>query len=112
MIATALDLAARCQEIAAAHPDQAGLLAPISAGHLAHAQALAAVTGAASPSAAPTAGTGNETADAPAALAALREAEQAGREQAAGLCLAAPAERAALVGSIAAALATYVEVLK
>ena len=108
MIATALDLATRCQAIIAAHPDRSDLLAPISAGHLAHAQALAAVTGATAPGAAPAGSPGPETADAAAALAALR----AGREQAAGLCLSAPAERAALVGSIAAALATYVEALK
>jgi hypothetical protein len=45
-------------------------------------------------------------------LTALREAEERGRAAAATLCADAPADRAALVGSIAAARATHVEALR
>ncbi|MEH0828434.1 hypothetical protein V6U84_50750, partial [Micromonospora sp. CPCC 205714] len=47
-----------------------------------------------------------------AVLTELRRAEQEGRTNAARACAGAPAERAALLGSIAAARATHVEALK
>jgi hypothetical protein len=67
----------------------------------------AASPGAASPGAAPS----GAPADARGTLAALRAGEVGGRRAAAGACLAAPAERAALLGSIAAARATHAEAL-
>ncbi|GAB3972305.1 hypothetical protein [Plantactinospora veratri] len=45
-------------------------------------------------------------------LRQLREAEQQGRDAAAKACLEAPANRAALVGSVTAARATHLEVLR
>jgi hypothetical protein len=45
-------------------------------------------------------------------LAQLRGAEQQARQTAADVCVSAPADRAALVGSIAAARASHAEVLK
>ena len=49
--------------------------------------------------------------DPAAAVVALRAAEQAGQADASTACLAATAEHAALLGSIAACRATHVEVL-
>ncbi|MGY3516033.1 hypothetical protein ACVMYR_06945 [Micromonospora sp. PTRAS2] len=106
----ARELAARHRAALAADPGLAPLLTPIADAHEAHAAELAKLTGrlAASPGPSPEATTGDRAA----VLAALREAEQGGREAAAKLCAEAPADRAALVGSIAAARATHVEALK
>jgi hypothetical protein len=84
-------------------------LTPIRDAHRAHATALAqalqvTVPAATAPPPAP------PTSRNP-ALAALAAAEKAGRDQAATICLAADARYAALLGSIAAARATHVEVL-
>jgi hypothetical protein len=102
----------------AAHPELAGRLAPVRANHLEHATALARLTGAPAPGASatgtPSAGpapTASPT-DAIGTLAALRAAEQTGQRAATQACLAAPAARAALVGSIAAARAAHQEVLR
>lgn len=108
----ALRLAALCDAAVIAYPDLAARLNPIRDAHLAHAAALARVTGApsanpASASPAPAPGGG-----AKAALVALRAAEQEAQRTATPLCLAAPASRAALLGSIVAALATHQEVLR
>ncbi|WFE60560.1 hypothetical protein [Micromonospora sp. WMMD712] len=107
----ARELAARHRAALAADPGLAPLLTPIADAHEAHAAELAKLTGRppASPGPSPEATTGGDRA---AVLAALRKAEQDGREAAAKLCAAAPADRAALVGSIAAARATHVEALK
>jgi hypothetical protein len=106
----ARELAARHRAALAADPGLAGLLTPIAEAHEAHAAELARLTGRATPTPAPSPGaTGTDRAS---TLAALREAERAGRTSAAKLCAEAPAERAALVGSIAAARATHVEALK
>jgi hypothetical protein len=122
LLAGALDLAARHQRAIADHPRLADLLGPIEAAHRAHAEELARLTGTALPSSSPSAPTGGPgptgpggTAPAgdPAAVRAeLRAAEQRGREAAAEACLAAPAERATLVGTIAAARAAHAEVLR
>ncbi|WP_431893834.1 hypothetical protein [Micromonospora haikouensis] len=108
----ARELAARHRAALAADPGLAPLLTPIADAHEAHAAELAKLTGrpAASPGPSPEATTTGG--DRAAVLAALREAEQGGREAAAKLCAEAPADRAALVGSIAAARATHVEALK
>ncbi|WP_432957423.1 hypothetical protein [Micromonospora haikouensis] len=110
LAAQARELAARHRAALAADPGLAQVLTPIADAHEAHAAELAKLTGrpAASPGPSP-ATTGGDRA---AVLAALREAEQGGREAAAKLCAEAPADRAALVGSIAAARATHVEALK
>ncbi|MFI7605449.1 hypothetical protein ACIBTV_10015 [Micromonospora sp. NPDC049366] len=107
----ALALAASYREAAGAVPELADRLTPIAETHESHAAELARVIGATPPSPAPSA-TGTPPAGADAALAALRQAEQAARNAAVTACAAAPAERAALVGSIAAARATHLEALK
>ncbi|WP_433533417.1 hypothetical protein ACQPYA_08085 [Micromonospora sp. CA-263727] len=113
-----LSLAAGLRATAAAHPDLTLRLIPLAESHEAHATELARVTGSAIPtgSAAPSgpaaSPSGAPPVDQPAALAALRQAERAGRESAKTACAAAPAERAALLGSIAAARATHLEALR
>jgi hypothetical protein len=116
LLAGALELVNRYDSAMAAHPELAARLAPVRANHLEHATALARLTGAPSPlasgtpSPAPTP-TGRPV-DAKRTLAALRAAEQTAQRAAVQACLAAPAARAALVGSIAAARATHPEVLR
>jgi hypothetical protein len=118
-------LAGRYATVIAAHPDLAGRLDPLARAHAAHAAALVELIGRpelATPAAGPggsgpasSAGSGTWTppvGDADAALAALREAEREGRREAARACLAAPPERAGLVGSIAAARASHAEALR
>ncbi|RZU74034.1 hypothetical protein EV384_2473 [Micromonospora kangleipakensis] len=106
-------LAARHRAAAATDPALADRLTPIADAHQAHADELRRVIGRPAPSAAPT-GTPEASGAAEPAdpLAGLREAERMGRDNAAKACAAAPAERAALLGSIAAARATHVEALK
>ncbi|MFC0529644.1 hypothetical protein [Phytohabitans kaempferiae] len=114
LLAEALSLAGAHEAAAAAFPELAERLTPVAQAHREHATALAAIvrtpepTATASPeaSASPVAG------DAKSTLAALRSAEQKGQKAAAQACHAAPPERAALVGSIAAARATHLEVVR
>ncbi|AVT34509.1 hypothetical protein C6361_16000 [Plantactinospora sp. BC1] len=115
LIGGALDLAARHEAAIAAFPELSDRLRPVAEAHRAHAAELSRVTGTALPTAtatAPTAGADPGAASASAALAGLREAEQQGRDAAVKACTEAPAGRAALVGSIAAARATHLEVLR
>jgi hypothetical protein len=114
LIADALALAAQHEAAVAAHPDLAGRLNPIAAAHRAHATELARVlavpTG---PSGSPTIATSPPAdGESRSVLAALRTAEQQGRDRAAQACAQAPATRAALVGSIAAARASHAEALR
>ncbi|MGC4805412.1 hypothetical protein [Micromonospora sp. DT233] len=110
LAAEAHDLAARHRAALAAEPELTGLLTPIAQAHEAHAGELARLLGRPTPaSAAPATAPGGDRA---ATLAALRQGEEAGRESAAKLCAAAPPERAALVGTIAAARASHVEALR
>ncbi|MEE6306699.1 hypothetical protein V1634_07660 [Plantactinospora veratri] len=113
LISGALDLAARHEAAIAAFPELADRLRPVAEAHRAHAAELSRVTGTALPTATATApppgagaGVMSET------LRQLREAEQQGRDAAAKACLEAPANRAALVGSVTAARATHLEVLR
>ncbi|HEX5543378.1 MAG TPA: hypothetical protein VFX60_17795 [Micromonospora sp.] len=118
LITGALDLAARHRAAAAAFPELAARLTSVAQAHEAHATELARSIGAAVPSEAVGSASpsdpppGPQESDMKAALAALRAAEQEGRDAAAAACLVAPKEHAALVGSIAAARATHLEVLK
>ncbi|MEV2240511.1 hypothetical protein [Micromonospora sp. NPDC049891] len=108
-----LRLAAGLRSAATAHPDLADRLLPLAESHEAHAAELARLTGVATASATPTATpSGPPPVDGTAALAALRQSERAGRESAIRACAAAPAERAALLGSVAAARATHLEALR
>ncbi|MFJ5668568.1 MULTISPECIES: hypothetical protein [unclassified Micromonospora] len=112
LAAEALALEARYRAAATADPALAGRLTPIADAHKAHAEELRRVIGRPAPSGTPASGAPT-TAGAPdAVLTELRQAEQEGRTNAAKACAEAPAERAALLGSIAAARATHVEALK
>ncbi|MEO3743061.1 hypothetical protein [Plantactinospora sp. B5E13] len=114
MMAGALDLAARYEAAIAAFPELADRLRPVAEAHRAHATELARVIGATPPpaTAAPSpASIGGGTSDAD-VLRELRKAEQEGRDAAKKACTEAPADRAALVGSIAAARATHLEVVR
>ena len=91
--------------------DSRPLVAPIRDAHKAHAAALAAImypppagTSPVPPSVKPSA--------APTTPASVREAEQKAWQKAVDTCLAAPAERATLLGEIAVARACHLEVLK
>ncbi|OLE21809.1 MAG: hypothetical protein AUG44_26465 [Actinobacteria bacterium 13_1_20CM_3_71_11] len=113
-LAGALALVDRYQATVAAYPDLAERLQPLLADHQAHVDALRRAMGTPSPTASPSAGgsAAPGVADDPAAaVVALRAAEQAGQADASTACLAAAAEHAALLGSIAACRATHVEVL-
>jgi hypothetical protein len=102
----ALALAAAYDLAAASDP----ALAPFAEDHRAHAAELATLIGAALPSGAPA-----PSAGAPAqaqSKAELRTAEQTAQKNAVAACLAAPADRAALVGSIAACRATHASALR
>jgi hypothetical protein len=113
LLAATRTLAARYAAALAAHPDLADRLAPLHEAHLAHETALVTLIGrpelaTASPSAQPVA----PPADPDGVLAALRDAEQEGQDEAGRACLSAEPARAELLGSIAAARATHAEVLR
>lgn len=115
LAAEALALEARHRAAAATAPTLAARLTPIADAHRAHADELRRVIGRPAPSGPSTGPTGPASgapADAPdAVLAELRRAEQQGHANAAKAGATAPADRAALLGSIAAARATHVEAL-
>jgi hypothetical protein len=111
VLAEAVALAAAYDRAAAAQPGLAKRLTPLAADHRAHIAALSKVIGKAAPSAAP----GSSAAaggDAAATLKAMRTAEHAAQKTAVTACRSAAADRAMLVGSIAACRATHAEALK
>jgi hypothetical protein len=116
LLAGTVALIGRYDAALAAHPDLAGRLDPVRSAHVAHADELARLVGTAAPSAGPaspsTAPATGSPPDARGTLAALRAAEQGGGRAAGEACLTAPPERAALLGSIAAARATHAEALR
>nr|MDT0661397.1 hypothetical protein [Micromonospora sp. DSM 115978] len=118
LLAGALDLALRHQRAIADHPELTDLLSPIEAAHRAHAEELARITGstvatgAPSPSGSPAPVGAASPGDPDSTRADLRAAEQRGNKAAAEACLAAEPDRAALVGSIAAARAAHAEALR
>jgi peptidoglycan/LPS O-acetylase OafA/YrhL len=85
--------------------DSRPLVAPIRDAHKAHAAALAAIMYPPPAAASPVAPSGTPPAN-------VREAEQEAWQKAVDTCLAAPAERATLLGEIAAARACHLEVLR
>ncbi|MEU5914378.1 hypothetical protein [Micromonospora sp. NPDC047527] len=112
MVDESLGLAAAYRESAVTHPDLAGRLDPIAETHTAHATELARVIGVPLPSAPAAAPSTTPATDPAGALAALRALEKTAQQSATAACASAPAERAALLGSIAAARATHQEALK
>ena len=106
LLTEAVALAGAYDKAAAAHPDLAARLKPLAADHRAHASALAKLIGTSVPRAAAAAtGSGD-------VLAGLRTAEQTAQRTAITACKQAPADRAALIGSIAACRATHAEALR
>jgi len=138
LLAGAVALVTRYEAVIARLPQLAGRLAPLRDAHLVHVSELAALIGrpppvtgaAANPATAGSAppnpataapATANPTtanpaaadpATVPGAVAELRGAELAAQRAAAEACLAAPARRAGLLGTIAACRATHAEVLR
>jgi hypothetical protein len=117
----ALALAAAYDRAVLTRPDLAARLAPLAEDHRAHAAELVRVIGSpatapvpAAPSGAATGGaTGGATGSAAGdPIAALRAAEQTAARNAVTACATTTAERAGLVGSIAACRATHVEALR
>lgn len=107
----ALALAAGYDRAAAARPALSARLVPLAADHRVHAADLAKLIGvSASASAAPASAPVENAAADP--VAALRTAELAAQRTAVAACLAAPADRAGMVGSIAACRATHAEALR
>jgi hypothetical protein len=113
LLAGTVAMISRYDAAIAGVPALADRLTPIRDAHRAHATALAELIGrpASSTSPSPPA-TAAPVADAAATLAELRAAEQAGQAEATAACLAAPADRTALLGSITAARATHQEALQ
>jgi hypothetical protein len=102
-------LADRYDATISAVPSLPGTLGQIRDAHRAHAKALATALGVDAPrSGAPAT---RPPTDGPAAMAALAAAEKTARDDAVAACLAAAARYAPLLGSIAAARATHLEVL-
>jgi hypothetical protein len=112
LLAEALSLAGQHEAAIAAFPVLADRLTPVAQAHREHAAALTKVIKAPEPSASASASPGAPAGDAKGTLAALRSAEQKGQKAAAQACQTAPAERVALLGSIAAARATHLEVVR
>jgi hypothetical protein len=102
-------LADRYDDTISTVPALAGRLTPIRDAHRAHVKALATALGVAAPASAPPAT--RSPADGGAALAAVVAAEKTGRDAAVAACLGAVPRLAPLIGSIAAARATHLEVL-
>jgi|GEM_PF-849791 len=133
LLAATLDLVARYDAAMTTTAELGPLLAPVVATHRTHAEELSRLTGIALPApttadpggqpsapgsavpsgtATPGTGTSAPPVDRAAALTALRSAEEAAAAEAAAACHTAAADRAALLGSIAAARACHLEVLR
>jgi hypothetical protein len=106
LLTEAVALAGAYDKAATAQPDLAARLKPLGDDHRAHASALAKLMGKDVPTAA-AASTGSGD-----VLAGLRTAEQTAQRNAVAACKSAPADRAALLGSIAACRATHAEALR
>jgi hypothetical protein len=105
LLTEAVALAGAYDKAAAAQPDLATRLKPLAEDHRAHASALAKLIGKDVPRAAATPISGD-------VLAGLRTAEQTAQRAAVAACKQAPADRAALLGSIAACRASHAEALR
>jgi hypothetical protein len=114
LLGSTRDLAARYAAVLAARPELADRLGPLLAAHQAHAETLAGMVGrpgSAASAAAAWSPPQDPGQDPEQLLLGLREVELTAREEAAAACLAAPPDRASVLGSITAARATHAEVL-
>jgi hypothetical protein len=110
LLTSTVALGDRYDAAMAAVPTLAGILTQVRDAHRAHADALAHALGTTVPrSTAPPPPVPEDRAR---ALATLASAEKAARDDAATACLSSEAGIAALIGSIAAARASHLEVLK
>jgi len=104
-----MGLAALYDATLAAHPDLTAALSPVRDAHRQHVDALVRAIGSPLTTSAPAV---PSVAGPPAqAVAALAAAERKGRDDAVAACLATVARLAPLLGSIAAARASHLEVL-
>jgi hypothetical protein len=110
----ALTLAAAYDRALAAQPSLAKRLTPLAADHRAHVEELTRVIGRPAPSTAASAAPAGPPpgTDAAETLATLRTAERRAQRTAAAAARQAPAERAALIGSVAACRASHAEALR
>ncbi len=112
----ARELAAAYDRAIAVQPALSGRLTPIAEAHRAHAGELARIIGGSATTtataAAPTPSQTGPAGDPAATVRELRTAEQKAQRVAATVCRTAAANRAALIGSIAAARAAHVEALR
>jgi hypothetical protein len=108
----AVNMRARYEVALANLPVLAAALSALRDAHAAHAQTLSTSLGVSVPAPEPTHDIEPLPTEPVRAIAALAGAERAGRESAAAACLVAIPRLAPLVGSIAAARASHVEVLK
>ncbi|MBB4760420.1 hypothetical protein ACFQFC_30185 [Amorphoplanes digitatis] len=108
----ALQLAAAYDRAVLAEPGLAKRLQPLAEDHRAHAAELARVIGVTLPSGAPASSAPVAGGDAADSVATLRKAELAALKTASTACRTAPADRAGLTGSIAAARASHAEALR
>ena len=108
-LTSTIALGNRYDQVIKAVPELADRLEPIRDAHRAHVQALAAAVGVDVPT--PDTGRPTPPEGPEEAIAELAEAEQTARDEAVDACLGASARLAPLVGAIAAARATHVEVL-
>ena len=105
----ALTLAAAYDRLALAQPGLAGRLTPLAADHRTHVAELSRLIGAVPSGGPASSAPAGDTAD---SVASLRKAEQTAQKTAAAACRVAPADRAGLTGSIAAARAAHAEALR
>jgi hypothetical protein len=110
LVAGTVALAGRYQAAIAAVPALADSLTPVQETHQRHATVLAQAIGRPMPTA--TAPAEPAPAGRAAAVAALATAEKAARDEAVTACLAATARLATLLGTMAAARASHLEILK
>jgi hypothetical protein len=108
----AVTLAASYDRVIAAQPDLAARLTPIAEAHRAHAAELSRVLGMPAPAPPAVNPSAPPVASGSAALTSLHSAEQKAQQVAGRLCRTAPANRAALLGSISAARASHAEALR
>jgi hypothetical protein len=112
VLTEALALAAAYDRALVAQPGLGNRLTSLAADHRAHATALAKAIGEKVPSAVPGASPAAAAGDAAGLIAELRKSEQAAQKTAAAAGRTVTADRAALVGSIAACRATHAEALR
>jgi hypothetical protein len=110
LLAATVALGDQYDEVLSAVPALSTALTPVRDAHRAHAQALAEAIGTPVPAASPVPTA--PPADRSGAIAYLVAAERAGRDAAVAACVEATPRLAPLLGSIAAARASHLEVLR